>query len=145
MEEISAVKALAALAQDSRLRIFRLLVSKGSCGMAAGEIARALDLPAATLSFHLSQLVHAGLILSERESRSIRYTLKVDGVRELLAFLTEDCCGGRPELCVSDLNPSPASDAAVACCSPQEGKASVARSPRKAKASAPARRTRRGG
>jgi DNA-binding transcriptional ArsR family regulator len=99
MEIIQAVQALGALAQESRLRIFRLLVPAGPSGIPAGEIAEELGLPAATLTFHLKELVHGGLIESRREGRSIRYSLRVDGMRELLEFLTRDCCKGRPELC----------------------------------------------
>src|SRR6476620_4743083 len=99
MEIRQAVTALTALAQDSRLRIFRLLVPAGAEGLPAGEIADQLDIPAATLTFHLKELLHAGLVESRREGRSIRYFLKMSGMRDLLTFLTEDCCKGRPELC----------------------------------------------
>lgn len=109
MNETLAIKAFAALAQDSRLQVFRLLVKAGPEGLSAGEIARQLELSPATLSFHLSQLVNAGLLESRRQSRLIIYGLKVDGIRGLLDFLMEDCCQGRPELC------SPYS---VECCPP---------------------------
>lgn len=99
MESKHAVTALAALAQESRLAAFRLLVVAGPEGMPAGEISEELAIPPATLSFHLKELVHAGLIESRRESRSIRYSLCVAAVRELFEFLMEDCCQGRPELC----------------------------------------------
>ena len=99
MEEREAVDRLSALAQESRLRVFRLLVRSGPPGLPAGEIAEALEIPAATLSFHLAQLTRAGLAEARREGRSIIYALRVEGMRELLAFLTEDCCQGRPELC----------------------------------------------
>jgi DNA-binding transcriptional ArsR family regulator len=99
MEMNKAVQALGAIAQDSRLRVFRLLVKQGATGMAAGDIARALDLPASTLSTHLSVLVNAGLIQSTRQSRSIVYALDAEATRELLGFLLEDCCQGQPELC----------------------------------------------
>ena len=99
MEVKTAVTALTALAQESRLRIFRLLVQAGETGIAAGEIGEELDIPAATLTFHLKELSHAGLIDSQREGRSIRYTLRVDGIRDLLNYLLHDCCKGRPELC----------------------------------------------
>ncbi len=113
MEIIDAVQALSALAQDSRLRVFRLLVGQGADGMAAGDIARALDIPASTLSAHLSILVNAGLIRSTRQSRSIVYALDVEAARSLLGFLLEDCCRGRPELC------SPLLDTILAdCCAP---------------------------
>ena len=91
--------ALAALAQESRLRVFRLLVPAGEAGMPAGEIAERLDIPPATLTFHLKELSHAGLIESRREGRSIIYSLRVEGMRGLLTFLARDCCKGQPELC----------------------------------------------
>lgn len=94
-----AVQCLTALAQASRLRVFRLLAPAGEEGMPAGLIAESLDLPPATLTFHLKELVNAGLLVSHREGRSIIYSLRVDGMKELLTFLTQDCCGGRPELC----------------------------------------------
>jgi DNA-binding transcriptional ArsR family regulator len=99
MEIKQAVIALTALAQESRLRVFRLLVPAGSEGMSAGEIAERLDLPPATLTFHLKELSHAGLVESRREGRSIIYSLRCDGMRELLNFLAKDCCKGQPELC----------------------------------------------
>ncbi len=99
MEMRQALAALTALAQESRLRVFRLLVPAGKDGISAGDIAAELDVPAATLTFHLKELMHGGLIESRREGRSIIYSLRVDGMRELLDFLTHDCCKGRPELC----------------------------------------------
>lgn len=99
MEVKTAVIALTALAQETRLRIFRLLVQAGPEGIAAGDVAEELDIPAATLTFHLKELSHAGLIDSEREGRSIRYALRVEGIRDLLNYLLHDCCKGRPELC----------------------------------------------
>jgi ArsR family transcriptional regulator, arsenate/arsenite/antimonite-responsive transcriptional repressor len=99
MEVKTAVTALTALAQETRLRIFRLLVQTGETGIAAGEIGEELDIPAATLTFHLKELSHAGLIQSEREGRSIRYALRIEGIRDLLNYLLHDCCKGRPELC----------------------------------------------
>jgi ArsR family transcriptional regulator len=99
MEIKQAVVALTALAQESRLRVFRLLVPAGEVGLAAGEIAERLELPPATLTFHLKELSHAGLVESRREGRSIIYSLRCDGMRELLDFLAQDCCQGQPELC----------------------------------------------
>ncbi len=99
MEERQAIEALAALAHESRLRVFRLLVRHAARGRSAGQIAAALDIPPATLSFHLKELARAGLIDSRRNGRSIHYSLNVPGGRALLAFLLQDCCGGRPELC----------------------------------------------
>jgi len=100
MESKSAVLALGALAQETRLAIFRLLVEHGREGLPAGRIAERLGVPAATMSFHLTQLSHAGLVDSRRESRLIIYAVNVERMNELLQFLTEDCCGGRPELCL---------------------------------------------
>ena len=102
MEIKQAVKALSALAQDSRLEVFRLLVRAGSGGLAAGRIAEDLGVAPATMSFHLSQLTNAGLIVDRRDGRSIIYSLNVEGMRSLLSFLTEDCCQGRPEFCASE-------------------------------------------
>ena len=99
MEIKQAVIALTALAQESRLRVFRLLVPAGAEGLPAGEIAEQLDLPSATLTFHLKELSHAGLVEFRREGRSIIYSLRCDGIRDLLTFLTKDCCKGQPELC----------------------------------------------
>ncbi len=94
MESKHAVLALEALAQESRLRIFRLLVEAGPGGTAAGEIAGELGLPAATLSFHLSQLKHACLIDCRRQGRSLLYSANFDAMNGLVGFLTENCCGG---------------------------------------------------
>lgn len=105
MEPDAAVSALSALAHDSRLRAFRLLVQAGPEGIPAGEIAAQLGVAPPTLSFHLAQLVRAGLIDSRREGRSVLYALRVDGIRELVAFITQDCCQGRPELCAPEGNP----------------------------------------
>ncbi|MEJ0027388.1 MAG: helix-turn-helix domain-containing protein [Rhizomicrobium sp.] len=99
MESDDALAKLSALAQDTRLAIFRRLVRAGPAGESAGAIAEALSTPAPTLSFHLKELERAGLIVQRRESRSLIYTAHFDGMRSLLAFLMEDCCGGRPEIC----------------------------------------------
>ena len=95
----SAVSALSALAQDSRLDVYRLLVRVGGDGMAAGAIAREIGVMPNTLSSHLTILDHAGLIGSRRDGRSIIYTANYDTMRDLLSFLVDDCCGGRPEIC----------------------------------------------
>ena len=99
MEIEQAVTSLAALAQSARLRIFRYLVQRGEQGMSAGDLARKFELPKPTLSFHLKELVRAGLFYSRREGRSIIYQLRVDGMSDLMTFLSEDCCQGHPELC----------------------------------------------
>lgn len=95
-----ATKRLGALSQETRLKVFRLLVREGEEGLPAGRIAQELGVRPATLSFHLSLLEGSGLLKSRRESRSIIYSVDVEGMRSLLAFLTEDCCQGRPELCL---------------------------------------------
>jgi len=99
MDEPKIVTALAALAHQYRLRIFRLLVKQGPSGMPAGEIADQVGISATNTSFHLKELDRAGLLRATREGRYIRYAVEVDGMRELLTYLTEDCCQGRPELC----------------------------------------------
>jgi DNA-binding transcriptional ArsR family regulator len=99
MKTIDALVALAALAQDTRLSVFRHLVTAGPEGASAGEIADAVGVPAPTLSFHLKELEHARLVTSERRSRSIIYAADYERMRALLAFLMEDCCRGRPEIC----------------------------------------------
>jgi DNA-binding transcriptional ArsR family regulator len=104
-----AVEALSALAHPSRLAAFRLLVRAGDDGVPAGEIAREIGALPNTLSSHLTILGHAGLIRSRREGRSIRYLADYARMRELLGFLVEDCCAGRPEICAP---------AGLAACSP---------------------------
>ena len=110
MEIDGATAMLGALAQETRLEVFRLLVRRGPDGAPAGEIARALSVPHNTMSSHLSILAHAGLVASRREGRSIIYRVDFEGTRALLAFLLEDCCQGRREVC------RPAVDAALAGC-----------------------------
>ena len=95
MNSDSAVVALTALAQSSRLAIFRLLVTSGSDGISAGKIGQELSLPAATLSFHLKELSHAGLISQERQGRNLIYRAAFDTMNALLAYLTENCCEGQ--------------------------------------------------
>ncbi|ALL13230.1 ArsR/SmtB family transcription factor [Caulobacter henricii] len=99
MEMNSAVASLSALAHGGRLSAFRMLVQAGAAGLAAGEIARRLDMLPNTLSSHLSILDHAGLIHARREGRSIIYTADYGAMQGLLGFLMEDCCGGSPEIC----------------------------------------------
>ncbi|KAA3627474.1 MAG: transcriptional regulator [Proteobacteria bacterium] len=113
MDIKNASRALAALAQDSRLEAFRLLVRSGPQGVAAGDIARTLDIPHNTLSSHLSILVNAGLVASRREGRSVIYSIDLGGTRRLLSFLVEDCCQGRPEVCAPLLD-----DLLPGCCEP---------------------------
>ena len=94
-----AVTALAALARDTRLSIFRLLVQEGPQGLPAGQIGERLEVVPATLSFHLQQLRQAGLLTSWRDGKSIIYAANFDTMNELLAYLTENCCRGEPEKC----------------------------------------------
>ncbi len=95
----SALAAFAALSQPTRLEVFRLLVRAGPEGMGAGEIAAALDVRQNTMSANLGVLLQAGLVRNARQGRSIRYFADMEGMRGLLAFVMEDCCGGRPALC----------------------------------------------
>lgn len=99
METKQATSALAALAHETRLQVFRLLVRQGPDGLPAGQIAEQLNVVPPTLSAHLAQLEHAGLIRSWRVERWIYYAVDVEGTRRLLRYLTEDCCQGSPELC----------------------------------------------
>ncbi|RYY16803.1 MULTISPECIES: ArsR/SmtB family transcription factor [Sphingomonas] len=99
MENGSAISTLGALAQSTRLDVFRLLVRHEPDGLAAGDVARQLDVPQNTMSAHLGILARAGLVRSERHSRSIIYRADLDGLRGLMLFLVKDCCAGSPELC----------------------------------------------
>jgi len=99
MEASDAARVFGALAQESRLGVLRLLLAQGPNGLAAGELADRLGTPASTTSFHLSALERAGLISATRQGRQIIYAVRIVALRELLVFLTEACCGGRPELC----------------------------------------------
>jgi len=99
MEMIQAVKSLTALAQESRLRVFRLVVRAGTEGVAAGRIAQELEISPATLSFHLKELTNAGLLRDRKDGRWVFYSPNEEGIRSLISFLVEDCCQGHPELC----------------------------------------------
>ena len=99
MEKVDAVAALAALAQESRLDVYRLLVQAGPGGMAAGEVAAALRIAPNTLSFHFDRLRHAGLVSVARQGRSLIYAARYETMNNLLGYLTQNCCGGKPELC----------------------------------------------
>jgi len=116
MKTKAAVVALAALAQDTRLAVYRLLVQQGPSGLAAGEIAGQLGVTAATLSFHLKELAHAGLVSARQDGRFVFYAANFDAMNALVAFLTENCCA-------ADCGPS--CGPAVAC-----KPATVARHPR---------------
>ncbi len=114
MDELSALAALAALSQATRLQTFRLLVGREPDGVPAGELARLIGVPQNTLSTHLSILANAGLVRGERHSRSIIYRADLARLRETILFLLKDCCGGRADLCAplfADLSP---------CCPPEE-------------------------
>ena len=115
MDKSDAIKAFGALSQETRLEAFRLLVRCGAEGLAAGAIARALDIPHNTMSSHLAILANAGLVASRREGRSIVYRIDFEGTRVLLSFLMEDCCKGRPEVC------APLLDSVLpGCCFPHD-------------------------
>lgn len=99
MDTISAISALGALAQETRLDSFRLLVRHEPDGLAAGEVARHLEVPQNTMSAHLAILARAGLVTAERQSRQVIYRADLDALRGMMLFLVKDCCGGRTELC----------------------------------------------
>lgn len=101
METVQAIQALSALAQESRLSIYRLLVQAGPAGMAAGTIGEALDLPPATLSFHLAGLTRAGLAKSRQDGRFVYYSADFETMNRLVGYLTENCCG-RGASCAPD-------------------------------------------
>jgi ArsR family transcriptional regulator, arsenate/arsenite/antimonite-responsive transcriptional repressor len=104
MEKKLALAGLTALGQETRLDVFRLLVQAGPEGVPAGEIAARLGAFQNTLSAHLKILSHAGLVRTERQGRTVRYFADMTGFRDLLAYLMEDCCNGRPELCRPVIN-----------------------------------------
>jgi len=106
MEITTAVAALGALAQETRLAIYRMLVEAGPGGVPAGGIADALALPAATLSFHLAQLKHAGLVTHRRDSRRIIYAANYATMNALMAYLTENCCRGAAPCAVPGCAPT---------------------------------------
>jgi DNA-binding transcriptional ArsR family regulator len=109
MKESQAVQAMAALSQETRLRIVRRLVRAGQKGVAAGALADGLGVSPSNMSFHLKELERAALINSRREARSIFYVASYDTLNGLIRFLMEDCCGGRPEVCTPAL---------AECCAP---------------------------
>jgi DNA-binding transcriptional ArsR family regulator len=95
MKTPQAVKALAALAHDTRLAIYRLLVQQGPDGLSSGTIAERLDIPGATLSFHLKELSHAGMVEPRQDGRFVYYSANYDQMNQLLGYLTENCCQGQ--------------------------------------------------
>jgi ArsR family transcriptional regulator, arsenate/arsenite/antimonite-responsive transcriptional repressor len=111
MDERQALDAFAALSQETRLRIVRLLVQAGPSGLAAGAVSDAVGASSSNASFHLGHLERAGLIRSRREARSIIYRVDLAGLTGLIRFLMEDCCRGRPEIC------APALESLVTACS----------------------------
>ena len=122
VESAEAVTALSALAQETRLSIFRLLVQAGPEGVAAGRIGEALDVPAATLSFHLKELAHASLVSSRQEGRFIYYSVDFERMAALMTFLTQNCCQGMPQECLTVV------ETALGRCCPPEPKRKPARS-----------------
>jgi ArsR family transcriptional regulator len=113
MEKEKAVLSLAALAQPTRLEAFQILVKHEPDGLAAGDLARQLEVPQNTLSAHLSVLARAGLVTSERFSRSIVYRANLAEFEDVVLFLLQDCCGGRPEVC------APLLESLTPCCPPK--------------------------
>ena len=99
MDTKKIVAALGALGQETRLEVFRLLVQRGPNGLPAGAIAEALDVPPSSLTFHLRELTHAGLITQRRLSRQMIYAADFAQMNAMLSYLTENCCGGNPSLC----------------------------------------------
>jgi DNA-binding transcriptional ArsR family regulator len=116
MESEDAILALAALAQPTRLDVFKLLVKHEPDGLAAGDIARALVVPQNTMSSHLSVLSRAGLVSAQRFGRSIVYRADLARFQEVVLFMLRDCCDGRPEIC------APLIESLTPCCPPQKKK-----------------------
>jgi DNA-binding transcriptional ArsR family regulator len=106
MDMHDAVISLAALAHEQRLKIFRLLVREGPGGLPASDIAEAVGASPTAASFHLKELDRAGLISATRDGRYVRYAVHVEGMRQLLTYLTEDCCQGNPQLCGATIKKS---------------------------------------
>ena len=115
MNRGQALSAFAALSQDTRLSIIRLLVKAGPDGVTAGDIADEVGVSASNLSFHLKELQHAGLVAARRDARSIIYSADYTALRGLIGFLMKDCCGGRPEICGPILDDA-------ACCPPAKAR-----------------------
>jgi len=105
MKSIEIVKSLAALAQESRLAVFRLLVKRGPDGFTPGDLSQKLDIPAPTLSFHLKELQNAGLVTVRREGRFLFYSTRFDRMKGLVGFLTDECCSQADEACDADCKP----------------------------------------
>ena len=107
MKANDAIAALGALASEARLAVFRLLVRRGPAGYTPTELTRRLDVPAPTLSFHLRELVNAGLVTSRREGRNLHYSPNLDRMQSLVGFLTENCCSLADQACGADCQPLP--------------------------------------
>lgn len=114
MDERQALIVFAALSQETRLRILRMLVVAGPEGLAAGAIAEKAEVSASNVSFHLKELERAGLVTARRDARSIIYSAEYDVLSGLIRFLMEDCCSGRPEICAPVIS-------AATCCTPLKG------------------------
>jgi DNA-binding transcriptional ArsR family regulator len=123
MEIKAAVSSLAALAQETRLAVFRLLVQAGPEGVPAGVVSTKLQVPPATLSFHLKELSHAGLVTARQEGRFIYYAADFEHMAALMSFLTQNCCQGMPEECLSVVE-----TALGRCCASPQTKRKPARS-----------------
>jgi DNA-binding transcriptional ArsR family regulator len=115
MDNKDAVAALAALAQESRLAAYRLLVQAGPAGLAASRIAEALGMPPSSLSFHLKELTHANLVVPRQEGRFVIYAARFETMNALLGFLTQNCCGGNPCAPVDSVACAPAPPTASGC------------------------------
>lgn len=113
MEKALVIAALAALAHDTRLEVFRLLVQAGPAGLAAGQLGVHLGLASPTLSFHLNDLRHAGLVTSRRVGRSVIYMARYETMNGVMAYLTENCCGGNLAACHVPAACEPATEAAI--------------------------------
>jgi DNA-binding transcriptional ArsR family regulator len=118
MDTNNAIDIFAALAQATRQEAFRLLVANEPEGLPAGEVARLLEVPHNTMSSHLAVLARAGLVRSQRQSRSVIYRANLDAIRDTVQFLVQDCCGGRPDVC------QPLLDSLQPCCPPPANGAS---------------------
>lgn len=122
MEIKAAVSALGALAQETRVAIFRLLVEAGPDGVAAGAIGEELEVPGATLSFHLKELARAGLVSSRQDKQFIYYAVDFERMAELMTFLTQNCCQGMPQKCLTAVE-----TALGSCCAPAKPKTKLRR------------------
>jgi ArsR family transcriptional regulator, arsenate/arsenite/antimonite-responsive transcriptional repressor len=112
--EKAAITALAALAQETRLAIYRLLIEAGPEGVSVGRIGQTLEVPGATLSFHLKELARAGLVSSRQEKQFIYYAVDFERMAELMTYLTQNCCQGMPQECLTVVE-----TALGRCCPPQ--------------------------